>query len=296
MLTCLRTTGSAAPCSRQQIAGAGGIAEQLCERGLVTVNGLTSRKAVHDFTQRIMSLVPHRDSDPDALTTIRDIGRRAQQPGLAGLGCGELLAHTEQSNVRDPARLMLLVCHRPSVTGGESLLTDGQAIHDHLATDNPEAVEHLSLPGTAFYGDGGGHPSQIFTRHPGGRVSLRFRQDELGQFSPLVQRFLPELREAIAAHQRPIILSPGQGYLIDNHRYLHARAAFVGPREYVRALGMPLFPMRPGFGVCERGIASVSCPEAGRAPARISRTANPSGAATSQVERSVSGSGIGEVR
>ncbi|MGW1411874.1 TauD/TfdA family dioxygenase [Streptomyces sp. NPDC002403] len=248
MLTCARTAGFEPPYDRQQIVGAGGIAEQLREHGMVMVNGLTSRESVLAFARRTMTLTPHRDSDPDALTTIHDIGWKAQQPGLEGLGSGELRAHTERSSVPEPPRLMLLVCLRPAVTGGKALLTDGQAVLDHLATHNPGAVEPLSLPGTAFFGDGGGHPSQIFTRHPDGRVSLRFRQGELAQFSPMVEHFLPDLRAAITAHERSVALSQGQGYLIDNHRYLHARTAFSGRRLCVRALGEPLFPIQPGFG------------------------------------------------
>ncbi|MGY3676591.1 alpha-ketoglutarate-dependent taurine dioxygenase [Streptomyces sp. TE33382] len=217
------------------------------ERGMATVSGLTTREAIRAFALRVMTLMAHPDSDPDGLTTIRDIGPRAHRPGLAGLGRGGLAAHTERSSVPEPPRLMLLVCLAPAAAGGEVLLTDGQAVHQHLNAVAPDALEHLSRAGTAFYGDGGGIPTQIFTRHPGNRVSLRFRQDQLAQFSPLVERFLPDLKAAVTAHQRTIALSPGQGYIIDNQRYLHARAAFEGTRLHVRALGMPLFTLRPGF-------------------------------------------------
>ncbi|MFK0047877.1 TauD/TfdA family dioxygenase [Streptomyces sp. NPDC090741] len=223
------------------------IAGQVAARGVVMVDGLTSRQAVLDFAQRIMTLVPHPDSDPDGLTTIQNIGLASRQPGLAGLGSGELLAHTERSSVPSPPRLMLLVCLRPAASGGEVLLTDGRAVLEDLAATTPSAIEAMSLRGTAFYGDGGGHPSRIFTPHGGGRISIRFRQDELGQFSPLVSRFLPDLRKAIAANEHAFALQPGQGYLIDNARHLHARAAFLGPRLCVRALGAPSFPLREGF-------------------------------------------------
>ncbi|MEU9763486.1 TauD/TfdA family dioxygenase [Streptomyces sp. NPDC047987] len=248
MLTCARTAGIQSRTTQPQIGDADGrIAERVREHGLVMVDGLGSRASVLAFARRVMTLVPHRHSDPDALTTIRDIGRESRRPGLAGLGTGELHAHTEGSSVPEPPRLMLLVCLRRPVRGGEVFLTDGQAVHDHLAATVPEAVELLSRPGTAFYGDGGGRPSQLLTRHPGGRTSIRYRQDDLAQFSPVVGRFLPGVRAAITANQRTITLSPGQGYLIDNHRYLHARAAFSGPRLCVRALGSPLFPLQPGF-------------------------------------------------
>src|SRR5205807_3069109 len=61
---------------------------------------------------------------------------------------------------RSPPRLMLFVCQQPARDGGEVLLADGQAIYDDLAERHPEAVVELSQPGTAFFGDGGGHLSR----------------------------------------------------------------------------------------------------------------------------------------
>ncbi|MFI5980528.1 TauD/TfdA family dioxygenase [Streptomyces sp. NPDC051555] len=224
-----------------------GIASRLQSQGLATIEGLTTRTAVLAFAQRVMRLAAHRDSDSDELTTIRDIGHRSLQPGLGGLGNGELLTHTERSSEPSPPRLMLLVCHRPATTGGDVILTDGQAIHGYLAKHFPAALEAFALPNTAFYGDGGGHPSQVFTRHPGQRASIRLRQDSLAAFSPLVRGYLPQLRQAIDAVQVRLTLEAGQGYLIDNSRWLHARAAFTGNRVCLRALGTPRFPMPTGF-------------------------------------------------
>ncbi|MER6516730.1 TauD/TfdA family dioxygenase [Streptomyces sp. NPDC001553] len=224
-----------------------GIAAQLQTQGLATIENLMTRTAVLAFAQSVMRVVPHRDSDSDELTTIQDIGERARQPGLGGLGNDELLPHTERSSEPRPPRLMLLVCQRPAATGGAVILTDGQAVHDYLAEHSPAALEALTLPNTAFYGDGGGHPSQVFTRHPGRRASIRLRQDSLAAFSPLVQGYLPQLRQAISAVQQRLTLDAGQGYLIDNSRWLHARTAFTGDRVCLRALGTPRFPMPAGF-------------------------------------------------
>ncbi|MEV6730615.1 TauD/TfdA family dioxygenase [Streptomyces sp. NPDC051364] len=224
-----------------------GITAQLQAQGLATVEGLRTRTAVLAFAQAVMRVEAHRDSDSDGLTTIQDIGRRSLQPGFGGLGNGELLPHTERSSEPCPPRLMLLVCQRPAARGGEVLLSDGQAVHDYLADHFPAALEAFALPNTAFYGDGGGHPSQVFTQHPGRRAAIRLRQDSLAAFSPLVSGYLPQLREAIGAVQQRLMLEAGQGYLIDNSRWLHARTAFGGDRICLRALGSPRFPMLPGF-------------------------------------------------
>lgn len=225
------------------------VMELLRTSGIATVEGLETRAKILAFARQVMMLVPHRDSDPDALTTVRDIGTASQRPGLAGLGKGELFAHTEGSSLPRPPRLMLLVCQQPGASGGEVLLTDGRALHAFLLEHAPQALEMMALPGTAFYGDGGGHPSQIFTRHRGERVSLRLRQDSLAAFSPLLTPYLPHLRAAVEALQQHVVLSAGQGYLIDNQRWLHARTAFLGERVCVRALGNPRTSMLPGFPV-----------------------------------------------
>ena len=227
------------------------IEQRLRRTGLIVLDGLTSRAAVLDLVSQIMTITSHRDSDDDGLTTLRDTGYHAQRPGFAGFTSAELAPHTERSGTPAPPRLMLLVCDRPAEQGGECLLTDGRSVHIDLFTRHPEAVRVLSQPRTAFFGAGegagGGHPSQVFTAGPEGRVSVRLRLDGLARWSPLVQPYLSELRAAAVAHQITLRLGAGQGYLLDNTRWLHARAAFTGPRLCRRALGEPTFSLPPGF-------------------------------------------------
>ncbi|MEU3096460.1 TauD/TfdA family dioxygenase [Streptomyces sp. NPDC006967] len=120
------------------------VMELLRARGVATVEGLDTRAKVLAFAQQVMTLVPHPDSDPDALTTIRDRGAASRRPGLAGLGTGELLAHTERSSLPRPPRLMLLVCQQPAATGGDVLLTDGRALHALLMERAPRALEVMA--------------------------------------------------------------------------------------------------------------------------------------------------------
>ncbi|WP_369374163.1 TauD/TfdA family dioxygenase [Streptomyces sp. cg36] len=225
------------------------LADHLREAGLVTVEGLATRAAVLRFTERIMEITPHRDSDPDGLTTIYDTRRHAHQTAYAGLTSSELAAHTERSGLPLPPRLMLLVCAHPAARGGECLLTDGQAVHADLAAHRPEALEQLSTPRSAYFGGGEGHNGQVFTPHAD-RVVLRLRTDALARWSPLLTPHVPQLLAAINRHQINLPLALGQGYLLDNTRWLHARNAFTGDRLCWRALGeplAPLLPLPPGF-------------------------------------------------
>lgn len=223
------------------------IAARLRDVGLVILDGLTSRDAVRAFATRVMDLVPHRDSDSDRLTTIRDTRRHVHRAGFAGFGNGGLDPHTERSGTPNPPRLILLVCGRTAVAGGESLLTDGQAVHSDLFTGEREAGVALTRPRTAFFGAGDGHATQVFTVHHGQRVSVRLRFDGLARWSPIVQPYVPQLRAAAVRHQIPLALAPGEGYLLDNERWLHGRSGFTGDRLCWRALGQPRFPMPRGF-------------------------------------------------
>ncbi|MEU6904397.1 TauD/TfdA family dioxygenase [Streptomyces coeruleorubidus] len=230
-------------------------AARLQDTGLVTVGGLLSRRAVLAFAERLMRIAPHPHSGPDGLTAIYDTGTDAHRVGFAGLGRGELEAHTERAGVPNPPRLMLLVCLRPADDGGEVLLADGHDVLASLCSEGRDAAVVLSKPRTAYFGAGAGHPSQVFTVHAEGRVSVRLRQDGLARWSPIVHPYLPLVRRAIAGCQRRLRLEPGQGYVLDNQRWLHARAGFSGNRLCLRALGDPLVPMQEGFTPDSIGVS-----------------------------------------
>ncbi|MCX5327836.1 TauD/TfdA family dioxygenase [Streptomyces sp. NBC_00140] len=239
------------------------MATRLRNVGLVTLDGLASRNAVLAFATRIMDLVPHRDSDSDGLTTIRDTHRHVHRAGFAGLGNGGLEPHTERSGTPNPPRLMLLVCRQAAVIGGECLLTDGQAVHSDLFAGEREAGVALAQPRTAFFGAGDGHATQVFTVHHDLRVSVRLRFDGLARWNPIVEPYLPKLRAAAVRHQVSLALTPGQGYLLDNERWLHARRAFTGDRLFWRALGQPLFLMPRGFTPAPASVRTPMLSEAG---------------------------------
>lgn len=220
---------------------------QLCETGLVTVDGLMSHQEVLGFANQLMRVTPHPHGGPDGLTAVYDTGAHAHRVGFAGLGNGDLEAHTERAGLPDPPRLILFVCLRPADDGGDVLLADGHDVLASLFADSREAAVMLTKPRTAYFGAGAGHASQVFTVGAGGRVSVRLRQDALARWSPIVQPYLPSLRRAIASCQRRLRLGRGQGYLLDNHRWLHARTRFSGNRLCLRALGEPHMPMPDGF-------------------------------------------------
>ncbi|MGX4688071.1 TauD/TfdA family dioxygenase [Streptomyces sp. JNUCC 63] len=147
-----------------------------------------------------------------------------------------------------------VVCLRPADEGGDVLLADGRDVLASLSADCREAAVMFTQPRTAYFGAGAVHASQVFTVRADGRVSVRLRQDGLARWNPIVHPCLPSLRRAITGCQRRLRLQPGQGYLLDNHRWLHARTQLAGKRLCLRALGEPRTPLREGFAANSIGV------------------------------------------
>jgi hypothetical protein len=223
------------------------VAARLGRLGLVTLDGLATRKVVLTTARRLLTVAPHRDGDPDGLTVIHDTGRHQGQPSYEGLGSGELAAHTEGSKLKTPPRLLLNACAQPAESGGVCLLTDGRAVYADLAANDPEALEALSEPTAGLFGGHDGTLAPVFGHPSDGLITLRLRMDRLVAWNPLVTPHIRTLAQTIARHQHPLYLKAGDAYLIDNRRWLHARSAFTGQRRLYRALGAPRFTLPAGF-------------------------------------------------
>lgn len=189
-------------------------------------------------------VAPHRDSGPDGVTSIEDRG--VGSPGMAGFTRAELLPHTDRSGVDEPPILLLTACGRRPCSGGESLLVDGQVVHDDLARNAPDALVALSAPRSALFGGADGHLGSVFTRGAEGVVAIRLRLDSLVRFAPAAVPHLPVLRAAIRRHMIVLPVRAGSGYVLNNHRWLHGRRGFEGPRLMYRVIADPLPGAVPG--------------------------------------------------
>jgi alpha-ketoglutarate-dependent taurine dioxygenase len=221
------------------------LADQLRTLGVVVVTGIQGPEHLLDFAGTVMSVVTHPDADPAGLTTITDLGPAGRQPNAAGFSRRALPPHTDRSGVAHPPALLLTSCANTAATGGSCRLTDGLAVHDDLATTCPQALAAFTRPRTTLFGGAAGYLGSVFTDIPpteGGpaRRMIRLRLDDLVRFSPEIAGYVPALRAAIERHSHSFELTVGQGYLVDNHRWLHARDAYEGPRVLYRLHGNPL--------------------------------------------------------
>jgi alpha-ketoglutarate-dependent taurine dioxygenase len=225
---------------------------QVRSDGLALFDGAHGIEAMLGAARQMMCITAHPDSDDRGVTTIVELGPAANQPNAGGFSRRELMPHTDRSGVPDPPGLMMLTCAVQAPVGGANRFTDGLAVHDHLAATCPESLQALSRARSALFGGAAGHLGAVFTPVAGpgpARVAIRLRLDDLVSFSPDVAEWAPKLTASINRHTFTVTLQPGQGVLLDNHRWLHARDTFAGPRQLYRLLGNPLPSLAMYLGI-----------------------------------------------
>lgn len=233
----------------------------LADHGFALLDGLADAASLLRLARSIGTVVSHRDSGMDGVTVISDLGAEFLRRGFAGFSDRALNPHTDRSGVAHPPGLLLTSCRRPASMGGECVVVDGRAVYEHLAHSEPDALRAFRAPRSVLFGGASGYLGSIFTEIEDGRVAIRLRLDELAQFSPEVSCWLPALLGAVDRHAMTFTLHPGQGYILDNHRWLHGRRAFVGQRVLYRVLAKPLphlgisrgFPASQQFSPCTTG-------------------------------------------
>lgn len=224
--------------------------DRLAADGMALTTGITSREEMHAVARELVEVRWHPLNDPDGLTTLADQGD--QRPGWGAHSDIELPPHTDGSAVADPPRLIIVTGLEQATTGGESWFIDGKTVFEDLAVNHPSELDALTLPGSVVFN---GYRSAIF-EEVDGRVVVRIRFDDLVEYSPPVAAALPVLRAVIAAHTLTVRLAPGDGYVVDNSRWIHGRAAFEGRREMLRVLGdiLPGIDLPHGFALPKKEI------------------------------------------
>ncbi len=231
-----------------RLGSASSLVRALSHIGLVLLDGVPDAESLLDIARSIASVMPHRDSRPDGVTVLADRGAPANCGGFAGFGRQELIPHTDRSSIECPPGLLMMACGEPAELGGECVVVDGAAVFADLVENEPEAAEALSAPRSALFGGAAGYLGSVFTLESNGRVTVRLRLDELARFSPSAARWRAALRSTIDRHLITVVLRAGQGYILDNRRWLHGRRAFTGNRVLYRVTANPLPHLAIPFG------------------------------------------------
>jgi gamma-butyrobetaine dioxygenase len=171
-----------------------------------------------------------------------DVRAEVNPSNLAYTNLG-LQAHTDNP-YRDPIpTLQLLVCLENSVAGGDSIVVDGFNAARRLREENPESFDLLSRHPARFEYSGAAGV-RLRAKRPfielgpdGEMIAIRFNNrsaapcvdapyDEMEAFYAAYRQFAAILEDA--AMQVTFKLQPGELFIVDNTRALHARKAFSG--------------------------------------------------------------------
>lgn len=211
------------------------IKKEVDENGIALYK-LASREELIEFSKGFGELLMHRDADPDTATVVKHVPEKEGLAGYEGLEAGPLRPHTDGSGNDVVPKYITLWCLANSGSGGEATMTDGRAVVEGLLRVSPWVVDELSRPNAVIYKSGDQSYEGPAVWNDDGAWKVRLRIDSNGYFSAQVTHALSVFREAMAAHTFTFPLDPGDGYVIDNERYLHGRRAFSGSREMLRTL------------------------------------------------------------
>ena len=167
--------------------------------------------------------------------------------------------HTDQPFLDRPPRYQLLQCIRAADEGGENYLVDALAAARYLESIDAPAFGLVSTVPVRFHRkqrafervvvspiltmngpEGFQVRSSYFTLAPFDRPFA-----EMEAWFRAYQRFAGVVRDR--RHQYRFTLEPGDFVIYDNHRMLHARTAFSGPRWLRGVYFDPAYPAYPAY-------------------------------------------------
>ncbi|NNE79314.1 MAG: DUF971 domain-containing protein [Silicimonas sp.] len=203
--------------------------------GVATVSGL---EATSGSLEDVVRLFGHiRETNYGRWFEVRS---EVNPSNLAYTNLG-LQAHTDNP-YRDPVPgLQILACLENTVEGGESAVVDGFAAAETLRREDPEGFEVLAAHPARFEyaGSSGVRLSAkrpIIERGPDGEVlAIRFNNRSMAAVTGVpfdaMDRWYAALRRLgeiidAPASQVSFRLAPGEAFIVDNTRVLHARTAF----------------------------------------------------------------------
>lgn len=117
------------------------------------------------------------------------------------------------------------------------MLADGREVLEEL-TSGFSSFGHpfIDKPAVIFDDSRDAFKGNIFVKEEDGSYTIRYRRDEFAYFSFPVLEELERLDKLLYKHSLMLKLSAGDGYIINNRRWLHGRKDFSGEREFLRLL------------------------------------------------------------
>lgn len=207
---------------------------KLQNNGIIFFEKIINEEEFCNFCENFGNIYYHRDSNQNGITIVKNCSEN--KDGFIGLTSNSLFPHTDRSTVQEPPNLLALYCKEQSGEGGETTLIDMKKvlyqIIEKFGLNNPLLEKNNAI----FADQDNIHVGNIIEIQKDGSFFVRFRNDKFGYFNSELNKIMPEFYSIIAENTIQIKLNTGQGYVINNGRYLHGRNSFVGSREMWRIL------------------------------------------------------------
>jgi alpha-ketoglutarate-dependent taurine dioxygenase len=210
-------------------------------QGFILLKGIRNSEEFLGQLGNIGRIYHHHDSLPNGLTQIKHANdfeehNNAIDTNRLGLTQDGLVPHTDRSGLINPPKLLAFWIERQSKIGGASLFVDGQQLFDEVSIQDPAAIEALTRPRSVIFKSENGLMEGSIFHLQNDDFSIRFRFDRMVYLSPDVASVMPRFLNIIKQFTVKKRLESDEGYLIDNHRWLHGRTHFTGERLAYRIL------------------------------------------------------------
>lgn len=202
-------------------------------RGL-PLDGLSDQECAEQC-RSVISLVgtvrPRESAAPmdDLLATVRNTPR-------ATVEAAALAPHTDRAGPPGPPRLLALLCVRPALSGGESLLISGHTVHAQLSANRPGALSTLYQDFHFGAEQNLARTGPVFAR-TGGQLKVRFNRyqierghDAVGEPLTSAQVEALDAFEEVLGDEGQFLRLPlrrGDLLVLNNNTVLHGRTSFT---------------------------------------------------------------------
>lgn len=191
------------------------------------------------FAARGLSVIPTHFGRIEDLRTDNTTNANTDQLGYTDAAV-EL--HTDQPFLDEPPHFQMLHAIRAADEGGHNAIVDALGAAEALRAEDADAYAILTSTPVTFHRTQKSFErvvvSPILSRDRNGRFRVRYSYftmaphklpfDEMEGFYRAYDRFARLVRSP--QNQVRFLLEPGDFLLYDNHRMLHARTSFRGPR------------------------------------------------------------------
>ncbi len=182
----------------------------------------------------------HPHSSEKGITVIKNSSDNIleKREGYKSFSTSNLFPHTDRSTMLNPPNLLMFYCNKQSGKGGESILIDIKGVFEEIVEDgNEEFIELIFKKVSVIFDDNiTSYKGNFIEILQDGSYFFRFRNDDFSFFTPKTHVFLSYFYNLIDKHKIIIELDEGQGYIINNGRFLHGRNEYDGNREMWRIL------------------------------------------------------------